>query len=48
MARSRQCPLDAGTAFPALDLTLVDGTSLSLPADLDDRWGIILLYRGHW
>jgi hypothetical protein len=40
--------LNAGDAFPALTLDLVDGGKLELPGGLDARYKIILFYRGHW
>ena len=45
MAQTETRKLDAGSAFPELTLTLVDGGSLSLPAK---QWAMLLLYRGNW
>ena len=40
--------LAIGDAFPTLGLTLVDGSSLTIPNDLDTPYKVILFYRGHW
>jgi hypothetical protein len=40
--------LSAGAAFPPLQLTLVNGGTLSVPKDLDSKYKVILFYRGHW
>jgi hypothetical protein len=40
--------LNAGDAFPAMTLDLVDGGKLELPGGLDARYQVILFYRGHW
>jgi peroxiredoxin len=40
--------LDAGQTFPAMNLNLVGGGSVNLPADLDSPFSILLFYRGHW
>tara|TARA_B100000676_G_C17787925_1_gene685459 strand:- start:226 stop:360 length:135 start_codon:yes stop_codon:yes gene_type:complete len=40
--------LGIGAAFPSLDLTLTDGSSLSLPSGLTTKYKVILFYRGHW
>ena len=40
--------LDAGDRFPDLELTLVNGGTTRLPADLDNEYSIVLFYRGHW
>ncbi|MFY3742976.1 redoxin domain-containing protein [Anaeromyxobacter sp. Red801] len=40
--------LDAGDRFPALELTLTDGASLTLPADLRHPYGVVLVNRGAW
>jgi peroxiredoxin len=49
MARKATAPLlDAGDAFPALELTLTDGNRLSLPADLSRPYNVVLVNRGAW
>ena len=40
--------LEPGTPFPPLDLPRAGGGRLRLPADLSDRWGVVIVYRGHW
>ena len=40
--------LGIGAIFPKMTLNLVDGSTLSLPDGLDDKYRIILFYRGHW
>jgi len=48
MARPQKKPLDAGDRFPEMEVSLLEGGTLSLPADLGGRWAVILAYRGHW
>lgn len=38
--------LDAGDAFPQIDLALVDGRRLSLPGDLTQPFNVVLVNRG--
>lgn len=45
MAQAGSSKLDAGDAFPPLQLELVGGGSLSLP---DSRRTVLLIYRGEW
>ena len=45
MAQSEAQKLDTGSSFPALNLDLVGGGSVSLPAD---QWTVFLIYRGNW
>jgi hypothetical protein len=40
--------LNAGDVFPELKVTTVNGGSLSLPADLEGEYAIVLFYRGWW
>jgi peroxiredoxin len=40
--------LSPGDAFPSLTLPRVGGGSLTLPDDLEGRYGIVLFYRGSW
>mgnify|MGYP002816129360 FL=1 len=40
--------LASGDQFPDITLTSVAGDKLSLPADLDTPYNIMLFYRGHW
>ena len=37
-----------GATFPALSLKIVGGDTLSLPADLNATYTVVLFYRGHW
>ena len=49
MARKANAPLlDAGDLFPVLELTLTDGTHLSLPTDLSRPYNVMLVNRGAW
>lgn len=40
--------LQPGQNFPPLVAEQLGGGSFSVPADLGDRWGVLLFYRGHW
>ncbi len=40
--------LTSGDMFPGFDLTIEDGSTLSLPGDLEATFNIVLFYRGHW
>jgi peroxiredoxin len=40
--------LENGQPFPSLQLPLVGGGTLSLPADLAGDFGVVLIYRGAW
>ncbi len=40
--------LDSGDDFPKLEIQRVGGGTLSLPDELADSFGVVLLYRGHW
>lgn len=49
MARKPNAPLlDSGDAFPGLDLTLIDGSRLRVPADLSRPYNVVLVNRGAW
>ena len=40
--------LQQGDRFPSMTLTLVDGTMVTLPEDIPNRYAAVLFYRGHW
>ena len=40
--------LASGDTFPQLTLNIEDGSTLSLPEDLQATYNIVLFYRGHW
>jgi hypothetical protein len=40
--------LGIGAIFPELTINLVDGGTLTLPAGLNAKYGVVLFYRGHW
>ena len=40
--------LGMGAAFPKISLSLVDGSTLSLPDGVEAKYTVILFYRGHW
>jgi len=48
MAQASKTILDTDDVFPTMELAKLGGGTLSLPAELHDRWGVILFYRGHW
>jgi peroxiredoxin len=49
MARKPNAPvLDAGDPFPVLELTLTDGSNLTLPAGLSRPYNVVLVNRGAW
>jgi peroxiredoxin len=37
-----------GQLFPTLTASRVGGGTMTIPQDLEGKWGIILFYRGHW
>ncbi len=41
-------PLDNLEMFPKLDLQLITGDRVQLPDATEDRFGVVLLYRGSW
>ncbi|HZW89969.1 MAG TPA: redoxin domain-containing protein [Myxococcaceae bacterium] len=49
MARIPDAPLlDLGDRFPTLELTLTDGSHLTVPADLSHPYNVVLVNRGAW
>ena len=40
--------LDQGATFPRMTWTMLDGSSLTIPDDLENRWTVIIILRGHW
>lgn len=40
--------LSPGDPFPSLTVPRVGGGSLTLPDDLEGRYGVVLFYRGSW
>jgi peroxiredoxin len=40
--------LQNGQCFPKLEIPAVGGGALSLPGDLAESYGVILIYRGNW
>lgn len=40
--------LNAGATFPQMQLQFTDGSSRTLPSDLEQPWTVVLFYRGHW
>ena len=40
--------LDAGSAFPTVELTTVAGDTINLPDDISSSYQVVLFYRGHW
>jgi len=37
-----------GSVFPDLSLNIAGGDTLSLPADINSTYTVVLFYRGHW
>lgn len=48
MAQTHTPKLDADDLFPVMTISLVDGRTLSLPADLTYEYTIFLGFRGKW
>jgi hypothetical protein len=40
--------LTAGDTFPTITLELLEGGTLTLPAELPTPLAVVLFYRGHW
>jgi len=40
--------LDTGDQFPNMTLNLLDGSSFSIPGDINSKYLLALFYRGHW
>ena len=40
--------LQNGQRFPTIEVTTLAGEVLTLPDDLEGKWGVLLFYRGHW
>jgi hypothetical protein len=40
--------LDTGDQFPNMALSLLDGSSFSIPGDISSKYLLALFYRGHW
>ncbi len=40
--------LDTGHQFPNMTLNLTDGGRISIPADIETPYQVVLFYRGHW
>jgi hypothetical protein len=40
--------LHIGSAFPAMTIPLVGGSTMELPQGMDAKYGVVLFYRGHW
>jgi hypothetical protein len=40
--------LQGGDVLPSLTLHLAGGGEVTLPADLETPYGVLLLYRGWW
>ncbi len=40
--------LQQGDRFPSITLDLLDGSSITLPGEVDSRYVALLFYRGHW
>jgi peroxiredoxin len=48
MAQAETVKLDSGSAFPEMELRLVDGSEATIPKDFRGNWLVFLAYRGHW
>ncbi len=48
MGREGSVILDANDMFPEIDLQLISGETIKLPAATGEGYGIVLFYRGSW
>ena len=48
MAQTKTPKLDVGDPFPAMSISLIDGSTLELPGGLNEDFTILLGYRGKW
>lgn len=48
MAQAVNRKLDIGDKFPDMDLSLISGKIITIPGMLKGKWGVFLVYRGHW
>lgn len=48
MAREQGPMLDAGDVFPSMKFATVGGDSLTIPADTQGKWTVLIFYRGDW
>ena len=40
--------LDQGATLPDITWNLLDGSTFNLVSDLEPKWTVIILLRGHW
>ncbi len=40
--------LGAGSQFPTMNLDLVNGDRMAIPAEFSTPYQVLLFYRGHW
>ena len=45
MARSNNTFLDIGDRFPDVFLQVIDGSTMTIPRDLNDGFAVLLFYR---
>ncbi len=48
MAQTATPKLDQGDLFPGMTISLLDGSRLTLPDDLNADFTVFLGYRGKW
>jgi len=48
MAQTTSPKLDAGDRFPAMTISMLDGSHLQVPDDLRAQFTVFLVYRGQW
>ena len=48
MAQVEGRRLDAGDAFPPMEVAIVGAGTIVLPDTFGAGWGVLLLYRGHF
>lgn len=48
MAHEQGNILDTGDLFPDMKVSTVGGDELTLPEDFNQKWTVLLFYRGHW
>ncbi len=46
--KGRNMRLENNQQFPTIVARRVQGGEMTIPADLAERWGVLLFYRGQW
>lgn len=40
--------LENGQRFPEITASVVDGSPMTLPEEIEGVWALLIFYRGHW